>query len=183
LHRRAAVDAPKELLMPKKPRHETIDADEAIRRYYEDGPPSETEAFRDETEPVTPADERIGQPVADREAVRLSGGDVDASDQDIDVGAEAPGGSNPTPDQDVVDEIGKAVGVTYQDNEPLKFGDKVGERDEDRWELNPASAEDYQERREDAADAMKAASERPKPSSTTKKPASSQRRRSKRPKS
>ncbi|WP_447598127.1 DUF6335 family protein [Nitrospira sp. Nam80] len=169
--------------MPKKPRHGTIDADEAIRRYYEDGPASETEAFRDETEPVTPADERIGHPVADREAVRLSGGDVDASEQDIDVGAEAPGGSNPTPDQDIVDEIGKAVGVTYQDNEPLKFGDKVGERDEDRWELNPASAEDYQERREEAADAIKAASQRPKTSSTTNKPASSQRRRSKRPKS
>ncbi|MEX5218805.1 MAG: DUF6335 family protein [Nitrospira sp.] len=169
--------------MPKKPRHETIDADEAIRRYYEDEPPSETEAFRDATEPVTRADERIGQvSPADREAVRLSGGDIDASDQDIDVGAESPGGSNPTPDQDIVDEIGKAVGVTYQDNEPLKFGDKVGARDEERWELNPASAEDYQERREEAAGARKAASKRSK-SPSTKKPAPAQRRRSKRPKS
>ncbi len=169
--------------MPKKPRHETIDADEAIRRYYEDEPPSETEAFRDATEPVTRADERIGQvSPANREAVRLSGGDIDASDQDIDVGAESPGGSNPTPDQDIVDEIGKAVGVTYQDNEPLKFGDKVGGRDEDRWELNPASAEDYQERQEEAAGARKAASKRSK-SPSTKKPAPAQRRRSKRPKS
>ena len=35
-------------------------------------------------------------------------------------GEEAPGGDNPTPDQDVVDDIGKALGVTYNDNEELK---------------------------------------------------------------
>ena len=53
----------------------------------------------------------------------------------------------PTPDQDVVDDIGKALGVEYQDNEELKAGDKVTERDEHRWELDPASAEDYKERK------------------------------------
>jgi hypothetical protein len=56
------------------------------------------------------------------------------------------GGSTPTPDQDVVDELGKAVGITYDDAEPLRFGDKVADRDAQRWELNPASSEGYRER-------------------------------------
>lgn len=47
---------------------------------------------------------------------------------------------------DVVDEVGQAIGVTYQDDEALRFGRKETERDEHRWELDPASAEDYVER-------------------------------------
>ncbi len=62
-------------------------------------------------------------------------------------GEEAPGGDNPSPDQNVVDDIGKALGVEYQDGEELKASDKVGERDEHRWELDPASAEDYKDRK------------------------------------
>ena len=50
------------------------------------------------------------------------------------------GGSVPTPDQDQVDEIGKAAGLTYQDDEPLQSGEKLLKRDRNRWELNPASA-------------------------------------------
>ena len=56
------------------------------------------------------------------------------------------GGSAPTPDQDIVEEIGAAVGITYEDNEPLKGGDKVEARDRHRWDLDPASSEDYDER-------------------------------------
>jgi hypothetical protein len=56
------------------------------------------------------------------------------------------GGDNPTPDQDIVDDIGKALGVEYADNEELKAADKVTERDKHRWELDPASSEDYKER-------------------------------------
>ena len=44
------------------------------------------------------------------------------------------------------DEIGQAAGVTYEEGEPLRAGRKEKERDEHRWELDPASAEDYQER-------------------------------------
>ena len=76
----------------------------------------------------------------------LTGGDVDADWEDAyAVGDEAPGGDNPTPDQDRVDDIGKALGVEYQDNEELKGADKIAERDKHRWELDPASSEDYQE--------------------------------------
>lgn len=77
----------------------------------------------------------------------MTGGDVDADWEDAySVGDEAPGGDNPTPDQDVVDEIGKAIGIEYQDNEELKGADKVAERDRHRWELDPASSDDYKDR-------------------------------------
>jgi hypothetical protein len=74
----------------------------------------------------------------------MTGGDVDADWEDAyAVGDEAPGGDNPTPDQDRVDDIGRALGVEYQDNEELKGADKIAQRDKHRWELDPASAEDY----------------------------------------
>jgi hypothetical protein len=74
----------------------------------------------------------------------LTAGDVDADWQDAyAVGDEAPGGDNPTPDQDRVDEIGKALGVNYDDNEELQGSDKIVERDRHRWELDPASSDDW----------------------------------------
>jgi hypothetical protein len=77
----------------------------------------------------------------------MTGGDVDADWEDAySVGDEAPGGDNPTPDQDRVDDIGKALGVTYDDNEELKASDKIADRDKHRWELDPASSEDYPDR-------------------------------------
>ena len=77
----------------------------------------------------------------------MTGGDVDADWEDAyAVGDEAPGGDTPTPDQDVVDDIGRALGVEYQDNEELKGADKIADRDRKRWELDPASAEDYKDR-------------------------------------
>lgn len=75
----------------------------------------------------------------------LSGGDVDAAWDEDAVGEELVGGGNPTPDQDVVEEIGQAMGVTFEDNEPLDFTEKLEKRDRDRWELNPASAEKFDE--------------------------------------
>ena len=78
----------------------------------------------------------------------ITGGDVDADWENAYFsGDEAPGGDNPTPDQDVVDDIGAALGVKYDDNEELKAADKVIERDKHRWELDPASSEDYKERK------------------------------------
>src|SRR5687768_7497554 len=77
----------------------------------------------------------------------LTGGDVDADWESAStVGDEAPGGDNPTPDQDIVDDIGRALGVEYQDNEELKGADKVAKRDKNRWELDPASSDDWEDR-------------------------------------
>ena len=78
----------------------------------------------------------------------VTGGDPDVNIEDAYfAGEEAPGGDNPTPDQDIVEDIGKALGVTYEDSEELKGSDKVVERDKHRWELDPASAEDFKDRR------------------------------------
>jgi uncharacterized protein DUF6335 len=76
----------------------------------------------------------------------VSGGDIDADWRRADVGEETVGGSTPTPDQDIVDELGEAAGITYEDNEPLHTTEKVEERDRRRWELDPASSEDYNDR-------------------------------------
>jgi hypothetical protein len=78
----------------------------------------------------------------------ITAGDVDANVENAYFsGDEAPGGDNPTPDQDVVEEIGRAIGIEYQDNEELRSGDKVEDRDKHRWELDPASSEDYRDRK------------------------------------
>jgi hypothetical protein len=77
----------------------------------------------------------------------MTGGDVDADwESAYSVGDEAPGGDNPTPDQDLVDDIGRAVGIEYQDNEELKGEAKISKRDRNRWELDPASSDDWDER-------------------------------------
>jgi hypothetical protein len=77
----------------------------------------------------------------------ITGGDIDADwESAYSVGDEAPGGDNPTPDQDIVDDIGKAVGVEYEDNEELKGEKKISDRDRHRWELDPASSDDYDDR-------------------------------------
>lgn len=36
--------------------------------------------------------------------------------------------------------------VIYEDGEPLRVGEKERRRDQHRWELEPASAEDYADR-------------------------------------
>ena len=77
----------------------------------------------------------------------ITAGDIDADwESAYSVGDEAPGGDNPTPDQDIVDDIGRAIGVQYEDNEELKGEKKISDRDRKRWELDPASSEDYEDR-------------------------------------
>jgi hypothetical protein len=76
----------------------------------------------------------------------LTSGDVDADWESAEsVGDEAPGGDNPTPDQDVVDDIGRALGVEYEDDEELQGGAEIKERDRHRWELDPASKDDFED--------------------------------------
>lgn len=76
----------------------------------------------------------------------LSGGDIDAAwDDSAMAGEESVGGSAPTPGQDNVDELGKAAGITYQDEEPLNSDKKILDRDRHRWELDPRSADDVED--------------------------------------
>jgi hypothetical protein len=77
----------------------------------------------------------------------LTGGDIDARwDQAEAVGDEAVGGTAPTPDQSIVEELGAAVGLDYDDGVSLQTNEILEERDSGRWELDPMSSEDYQER-------------------------------------
>lgn len=73
----------------------------------------------------------------------LTAGDIDAKWEDADsVGDEAPGGDNPTPGQNEVDAIGRALGTEYDDDEELLGGEEIEERDEHRWELDPDSKDE-----------------------------------------
>jgi hypothetical protein len=80
----------------------------------------------------------------------ITGGDVDAQFEGAQFsGDESAVSSMTTPEQNQVDDTGQAMGVTYQDNEELKFGEKERGRDIKRWELDPASSDDYQDRLRD----------------------------------
>ena len=84
----------------------------------------------------------------------VTGGDLDANWANAQFsGDDAVISSAPAPSQGDVDDLGKAMGVTYQDNEELKVGQKERSRDKDRFELDPASSDDWKERnRSDRSD-------------------------------
>ena len=93
------------------------------------GPPaSETVFIRSD------AEVRAEAGLPDR--ARLTGGDVDADWQRADdVGEEAVGGSVPTPDQDRVDDLGRALGVPRAPDEEVRASAEILEgRDRNRWE-------------------------------------------------
>jgi hypothetical protein len=71
---------------------------------------------------------------------RLTGGDVDADWRRADsVGEEAPGGSVATPDQDVVDQFGDALGVPRAPDEEFRPSSEILEgRDRYRAEQEGA---------------------------------------------
>ncbi|MBW4420166.1 MAG: hypothetical protein KME13_13185 [Myxacorys californica WJT36-NPBG1] len=83
----------------------------------------------------------------------LTGGDIDANyEQANAVGDESVGGTVSTPDMDIVDDLGKAVGLEMADANFLHTNDILEQRDDRRWELEPTSSEDYAERRDLAED-------------------------------
>ena len=132
--------------MTNKMKEEFIDAGDAETEEYQ--PDEEvTEEFA-EAQRLASGGEQLKRELREHHSrtPELSGGDIDADWAGADVGDETVGGSSPTPDQDVVDELGEAVGLTYEANEPLHSTEKVEERDRKRWELDPASSEDYNDR-------------------------------------
>jgi hypothetical protein len=83
----------------------------------------------------------------------LTGGDIDANYEQANAkGDESVGGTAPTPDMDIVDNLGKAVGLEMDDANFLHTSDILEQRDSRRWELEPRSSQDYEERREDLDD-------------------------------
>lgn len=122
-------------------RKRDVGNDEAARRYIPTAVDSGT----------APGDKlaEIGRMLVEREfekyhsvSPELTAGDVDARWQEAeDSGAETPGGHVATPDQDNVDEIGRAVGIEFQDNQELSApGEILSRRDRRRWEMDRRSA-------------------------------------------
>jgi hypothetical protein len=75
---------------------------------------------------------------------RLTGGDIDADWQRADdVGEEAVGGSVATPDQDRVDDLGRALGVPRAPDEEIRTSTEILEgRDRNRWEQEQSTGGD-----------------------------------------
>jgi Family of unknown function (DUF6335) len=94
-------------------------------------PPAEALLIRGDRERAAEALLR-GEPAA---SPRLTGGDVDADwRRAASSGEEAVGGSAVTPDQDVVDELGEALGVPRAPDEPFRASQEVlEERDARRF--------------------------------------------------
>jgi len=132
--------------MTDKTREEFIDAGDAETEQYQAGE-EVTEEFA-EAQRLASGGEQFNRELREHHSrtPELSGGDLDADWAGADVGDETVGGSAPTPDQNEVDELGAAVGLTYEENEPLHSTEKIEERDRQRWELDPASSEDYNDR-------------------------------------
>jgi Family of unknown function (DUF6335) len=77
----------------------------------------------------------------------LTGGDIDANYWQAEAdGDESVGGTAPTPDMDIVDNLGKAVGLEMDDQAFLRTNEILEQRDNRRWELEPTSSEDYDDR-------------------------------------
>ncbi len=79
----------------------------------------------------------------------LTGGELDNDGYQASVvGEEAVGGDNPTPDQNVTEQLLHSMGVDSVDGELVYTKEKLERRDRERWELNPFSAEDYPEQQQ-----------------------------------
>jgi hypothetical protein len=132
--------------MDDKDKNEFIDAGTAESEQYE--PDEEVQREFAEAQRLASGSEHFRHELREHHSRTpdLAGGDIDADWARADIGEETVGGSAPTPDQDIVEELGEAVGLTYEDNEPLHTTEKIEERDRRRWELDPASSEDYNDR-------------------------------------
>ncbi len=76
----------------------------------------------------------------------VTGGDLDDNLYQAEVaGEEAVGGQTPTPDQNVTEDLLHSMGISSVDGESVRTEEKLEWRDQKRWELDPESAEDYQE--------------------------------------
>jgi Family of unknown function (DUF6335) len=73
----------------------------------------------------------------------VTGGDIDVDPYLAEVvGEEAIGGTTPTPDQNVIDEVANSVGMDMPDQGFVYTNEALEHRDADRWELDPQSSEE-----------------------------------------
>jgi hypothetical protein len=113
--------------------------------FYENQPvPDEDiqEAMDEEINHAPKAPGELAERLAEHNSTSpaLSGGDIDAEWEDAnDSGAESVGGHNPTPDQSDTEANANAMGVSFEDNEPLNFDEKHDRKDKFRDELKESS--------------------------------------------
>jgi len=120
--------------MPPLPVSRPVDAE--MSRHLASPTAVAAEAIRTGIVPHTAARRRSS--LAHEDATLLVGDPDDDSMSNEYVGEETPGGSNPTPDQSAVDEIGRAYGLQDEDSGALRSGAEVlGRRDRHRDELQP----------------------------------------------
>jgi hypothetical protein len=94
------------------------------------------EALRSGLYPEAEADEVPGED----ELLRAGDPDVDPL-ENLYSGEEMPGGSMPTPDQNDVEDAGRAAGITEVDNGALRTAEELVERrDSHRWRNESLSA-------------------------------------------
>ncbi|MBS1792600.1 MAG: hypothetical protein JSS81_02030 [Acidobacteria bacterium] len=109
----------------------------------EDPPDEEIKEFMDEEiahAPQAPSELNERLHVHHSSSPADSGGDIDAEWEEVNSsGSEAFSGHNPTPDQSDVEENAHAMGIDFEDNEPLDFLEKMEKRDRERFELNQNS--------------------------------------------
>ncbi len=113
--------------------------------FYENEPIADPEinsARMEEIEDVPQAPDELLQRLDENHASSPadSGGDIDAAWEEVNTtGSESVFGHNPTPDQSDVERNAHAMGIDFQDNEPLDFVEKMEKRDRDRFELEEGS--------------------------------------------
>lgn len=113
--------------------------------FYEKEPETDAEVkelMNDEIEHAPQAAGELAERLHENHAASPadSGGDVDADWEEVNTsGAESVFGHNPTPDQSDVEENAHAMGIDYQDNEPLDLLEKIEKRDRNRYELDENS--------------------------------------------
>ena len=109
--------------------------------FYEDeslADPAIVAAMEQEIENVPRNSDELREELREHNAASPadSGGDIDAEWQEVETtGSETVFGHNPTPDQSNAEANANAMGIDFQDNEPLDFVDKLEKRDRDRFEL------------------------------------------------
>ena len=112
--------------------------------YYDDAPIADEEVqdlMNEEIEHAPQAPNELAERLREHHSTSPadSGGDIDAEWEDAnDSGAESFGGHNPTPDQSDVEENAHAMGINFEDNEPLDL-EKIDKRDRDRYEMKEGS--------------------------------------------
>lgn len=131
------------------------DSDEQLELEIDDAPQEYTESYGTGVQ-GKPGYAQGGRTMRQRERESfamdrdINAGDIDMNaEQASVVGDETVGGTVSTPDQDIVDEIGAAVGIDPADGEVVHVNETMELRDNRRWELDPKSSEDYSVRRQE----------------------------------